>query len=185
MRTLETDIELQRLGLADAERLSNLAVKTYADHYLHLWHDGGLWYINTHLSTARFEAELQDSNACFYLVYYKKAPVGFLKLNVHKPLPGEIINALELERIYLSKAATGHNIGTQLVQFSINLAKENRCEKVWLKVMDSSNAAIRFYEKCGFEITGTHTLPFEQMIETYRGMYIMQLSLQSKSQSFI
>ena len=170
----EKSIEIKRLGVEDAALLSAVAMRAYSDHYLHLWHDGGEWYLQTYFTAARFAEELCDANALFFLIYCEGEAVGFLKLNIDMLSPDETKNALELERIYLTKEASGKGIGTYALQFTIAVAKAEKKSAVWLKVMDSSTGPIRFYEKMGFEICGTHRLYFIQMKEALRGMFVMQ-----------
>jgi ribosomal protein S18 acetylase RimI-like enzyme len=170
-------IAIKRLEIRDAGLLSAVAVRAYSDHYLPLWYDGGQWYLQTYFTQARFEEELQDANAWFFLVTYRNEAVGFMKLNMSKQSPGSNNKALELERIYLTEKASGRGIGTHLLHFTFDIARQHGKKLVWLKVMDSSNGPIRFYKKMGFEICGTHRLSFVQMKEEVRGMYIMQKKL--------
>ena len=168
------EIEVRKLEAKDAALLSQVAIKAYSDHYLHLWYDGGKWYINKCFTVEALTAELNDTNAAFYLALYDSAPVGFLKLNIDAPLHEKDKNALELERIYLNKEATGKGIGSLLMRLTIKIAQENNKELVWLKAMDTSGDSIAFYEKTGFTITGTYTLPYPLMKEELRGMMIME-----------
>lgn len=170
-------VEIKRIGVDDAAQLSAVAMKAYSDHYLHLWHDGGAWYLNAYFTTARFREELRDADARFYLLYYTNEPVGFLKLNLNKPLPGESKAALELERIYLTAAASGNGIGTEALHFVFAIARAQKREVAWLKVMDSSAGPVAFYKKMGFEICGAYQLSFSAMKEALRGMYIMRKDL--------
>ncbi|MGN6618279.1 MAG: GNAT family N-acetyltransferase [Ilyomonas sp.] len=177
MFQLSPDISIKQLSVDDSEELQPVALKAYKDHYLHLWYDKGEWYIEKSFSSTALQNELRNTNSLFYLVYYQLQPVGFLKLNIQAPLLNKNIieeNALELERIYLAQEVTGKGIGKALILFTENIAliKKKRC--IWLKVMDSSTEAIAFYKKTGFEICGTYVLPFTQMKEEYRGMFIMQ-----------
>lgn len=173
----EKDIEIKRLGIEDAALLSKTATAAYSDHYLHLWYDGGRWYLQTYFTAARFAEELHDSNAWFFLIHYKAEPAGFLKLNIDNPSPDGNNNALELERIYLTKKWSGKGVGAYVLRFTFDMAKQQGKEVVWLKVMDSSTGPIRFYQKMGFEICGTYLLHFPEMKEALRGMYIMQRKL--------
>jgi len=91
-------------------------------------------------------AELNNTNAEFYLALYCYTPVGFLKLNIDAPLDSEYKNALELERIYLNEEATGKGIGSELVELTIKIAKENNKELIWLKAMDTSESSIALYK---------------------------------------
>jgi diamine N-acetyltransferase len=172
------EIAIKKLGITDAELLSKVALKAYADHYLHLWYDGGEWYMKKCFTVEQIATELSDPNASFYLAYYNGTAVGFLKLNIDATFEGgEDNNALELERIYLNKEATGKGIGSALVNFTFDIAKKNNKDLVWLKAMDSSEESISFYKKMGFEITGTYVLPHQLMKEELRGMVIMKKTL--------
>src|ERR1051326_7278967 len=97
-----SNIEIKRIGADDAALLSNVAVTAYRDHYLHLWYDEGKWYIEKSFAENNLRAELKDPNAWFFIIYYKREAVGFLKLNIDAPLLSENGNVLELERIYLT-----------------------------------------------------------------------------------
>ncbi|MGI8634721.1 MAG: GNAT family N-acetyltransferase [Segetibacter sp.] len=168
------DIAIARVEAKDASFLSEVALKAYADHYLHLWHDGGLWYMNKFFAVEQLASEINNQNSRFYIAFFKGTPVGFLKINIHASLNGfEDKNALELERIYLNKQATGKGIGRELVDLTFKIAAENNKNIVWLKAMDTSNGPIAFYKKMGFEIKGTHRLKHPLMKEDLRGMVVM------------
>ena len=172
------NIEIRRIGAGDGALLADVAVHAYSDHYLHLWYDKGEWYINKSFSVKNLLHELEDENARFYIIYYNDEAVGFLKLNIDSPLQNEKnTNALELERIYLTKAASGKGIGKRILNYVFQIAREHHKKFVWLKVMDSSAEAIKFYKNNGFDICGTYHLDFPQMKEEYRGMYVMKKSL--------
>ncbi|MCX6216093.1 GNAT family N-acetyltransferase [Spirosoma sp.] len=166
------------LSVADASRLSEVAIRAYCDHYLHLWHDAGSWYLARSFTTEALAQELLDENARFYLIHLDEEPIGFLKLNRLKPSPCEpSLNALELERIYLQKTVTGKGIGTKIVQFVLDHARQIGRQVVWLKAMESSQDAIAFYQRMGFLLCGTSKLSFEAMREEYRPMVTMQQML--------
>jgi diamine N-acetyltransferase len=175
------EISFKKLQAEDSRLLSEVALKAYADHYLHLWYDSGEWYMHKCFTEQQMLAELNDSNTAFYLASYNEAPVGFLKLNIDAPLDGEENkNALELERIYLNQEVTGKGIGKELVRLTFEVARENNKEIVWLKAMDSSDESISFYKKMGFETIGTYILPHQLMKEELRGMVIMKKELRDE-----
>ncbi|RDV16264.1 GNAT family N-acetyltransferase [Pontibacter diazotrophicus] len=162
---------------ADLHTLQDIAINAYGDHYLYLWYDGGMWYIDKSFGEAALKKELEDPNAALFLIYTEKELVGFLKLNIDKALEGESAEeSLELEKIYLTKAASGKGIGRQVVDFAVAFAREKNKRLVWLKAMDSSKS-VNFYEQNGFKKCGTYTLDFSEMKPEYRGMYIMKREL--------
>ncbi len=168
-------ILISPISVADVGLLRMVALKAYADHYLHLWDDGGEWYMQKSFSITQLTLELEDGNARFYLVYCEDEAVGFLKVNVDAPFQDVLgVDALELERIYLSKAASGKGIGKEVVSFVDALAATLHKKTIWLKVMDSSVKPITFYTQQGFGICGTHRLALEKMKAELRGMYLMK-----------
>lgn len=173
-----SNLNIQQITEKDAALLADVALKSYSDHYLHLWYDNGDWYKQQCFTKEILEDELIDFNNLFFIVYSDNEPVGFLKVRIDAGLdtePGK--DAIELERIYLTKEASGKGIGKELAELSFAIAKEHKKQIIWLKAMDTSFGPIAFYEKMGFEICGTTRLTFEQMKEGYRGMVIMKKEL--------
>ena len=163
------------ITVADLHTLQDIALNAYGDHYLHLWNDGGAWYIEKSFSDAALKAELEDANAAFFLIYAANELVGFLKLNTNKEFENHCSEeALELERIYLTKAASGKGVGKQVMAFTEKFARERNKRVIWLKAMDSSHDAIRFYEQNGYTHCGTYRLDFEAMKPEFRGMVVMK-----------
>ena len=171
-------ITIRKINSLDAALLANTALTAYCDHYLHLWFDKGEWYIKKSFTKEVLQLELDDTNNLFYIAYEGDQPVGFLKLRIHAVLERDNTkNGLELERIYLTKAASRKGIGKQLMELSLSIARQYQKEIIWLKAMDSSIGPIAFYRQMGFELCGLTRLSFEQMKEEYRGMVIMKKEL--------
>lgn len=171
-------ITIRKIDSTDAALLASTALKAYCDHYLHLWHDNGEWYIKKCFTKEVMQLELDDPNNLFYIAYEGYESAGFLKLRINAMLEQDYTkNGLELERIYLTKAASRKGIGKQLMELSITIAKQYQKEIIWLKAMDSSNGPIAFYRQMGFELCGLTRLSFEQMKEEYRGMVVMKKEL--------
>ncbi|MDX5421931.1 MAG: GNAT family N-acetyltransferase [Hymenobacteraceae bacterium] len=171
------NIQITPCTTADLHTLQDIAINSYGDHYLYLWYDGGMWYIDRCFSEGALKNELSDPNAAFYLIYEAEELVGFLKLNIDKELEGFTAKeALELERVYLLRKASGKGIGKEAVNFTKEFAQQRNKKVIWLKAMDSSKS-VDFYEQNGFVKCGTYTLDFEAMKEEYRGMYVMKMEL--------
>jgi diamine N-acetyltransferase len=182
-----------KLTIDDAQWLSIIAKRAYFDHYRHLWFDNGEWYAEYCFNLEQLQSELSNENALFFGVEDATEALGFMKLNVDYPLSKthcqsqylelftfetpEIENALELERIYLTKTGQGRGIGKKLFQLAFDIAHAHGKEVVWLKAMDTSLNAIGFYEKMGFETCATLRLNFDVMKVEMRGMIAMKFNV--------
>jgi ribosomal protein S18 acetylase RimI-like enzyme len=174
-------MSIRQINTSHAAELSALAKAIYVEHYLHLWYPGGAeWYMNEQAyPEEKLQTELADPNNLHYIVYDEQdAPLGYLKLRITATLSGqEEKEGLEIERIYLHKAATGKGVGRQLMELSEIVARQHHKDMIFLKAMDSSLEAIGFYQRMGYTICGRLVLPFAQMKEVYRGMVILQKKL--------
>ena len=126
-------IKIKPVALADIPLLRDIALQSYRDHYLHLWHDGGDWYVKKCFTLNALEAEYNNPNSRFFLLYWDNEPAGFLKINMHAALE-EITAAdgMELERIYLTKAASGKGIGKQAIDLTVTIVIQQHKKVIWL-----------------------------------------------------
>jgi ribosomal protein S18 acetylase RimI-like enzyme len=83
--------------------------------------------------------------------------IGYLKINTGLSQT-EIVegNALEIERIYVSKDFHGKKVGQALYNKAIAIAIEKNVDYVWLGVWENNLRAIGFYRKNGFEEFDKH-----------------------------
>lgn len=173
-------IIIQQINAANSKKLSVLSKNIYQQHYLHLWKKGGAnWYMNKYAYPENIlQKELEDKNNFYCIAYKKTKALAYLKLKINATLQGfENLNALEVERIYVYKEATGKGLGKQLMQFIFAIATQHKKDIVFLKAMDTSLDAIGFYKSIGFKICGTFQLPmptFELMKKKFRGMVILK-----------
>ncbi|MCC9168715.1 GNAT family N-acetyltransferase [Pontibacter harenae] len=172
------DITITPCTSADIPQLIEVAVHSYNQHYTHLWYDNGADYVKKCFTQHPLEQEFADSNAAFFFINLEEKPVGFLKLNIDKALDNyTAADALELERIYIIQEASGKGIGSKAIDFTVQFAKDREKQVVWLKAMDSSDDAVRFYERNGFQKCGTFLLDKPLMKVEYRGMFVMKRDL--------
>jgi diamine N-acetyltransferase len=169
-------MRIKKAGLADIRELRDIGNRTYLQHYLHLWNEGGMdWYLNRCFAPEVLQTDLADPNIEYYLIEDENQYVGILKLILRKPLPdSNIENALYLEKIYFIKEWTGRGAGQKLIQFVFNRAQELNRDCVWLMAMDTSDKAIAAYQRAGFTEHSLTRLDFELMKEEFRGMIILK-----------
>ena len=172
------DVIISRCSLGDIPDLINIASTTYLQHFSHLWHDKGEEYVAKHFNERILRSEMKAPSAAFFMIYYQNQLAGYLKLNVHAALGNyDQHDCLEVERIYLLKEATGNGVGQQVMEFVLRFAREKSKRVVWLKVMESSSQAIRFYEKAGFGKAASLPVYFPLLKEELRGMHVMKLNV--------
>lgn len=154
-------ISIVKAGVKDAALLSGLATQTFIESHGHSAAAADIEaYVTKNYTPAMLLAELEDPANIYHILYYHKLPVGFSKIILNAPYEGSPGNAItKLERIYLQKSYYGTNLGPALMDFLIHLMKKEKQTGVWLYVWKENIRAIRFYEKKGFTITGSHDFP--------------------------
>jgi diamine N-acetyltransferase len=151
---------VRRCTISDTDIVLQLAQHTFVEAY---WDrnepENMRAYMAEHFTPERVAAELENPHSVFYLLLQDdQTPAGYLKVNfagAQTELNKE--KTLEIERIYLKKAFWGAGIGDVLLNKAIEIAQETQVDYVWLGVWKDNERALRFYQKHGFEIFGTHT----------------------------
>ena len=155
----------------DYKILSDLCFQIYPQTYSNWWFDDGKWYMDKVYNSDKMLSELQDKDTEFYFLTINEKPRGYLKVNHNfKNEP----NSFEIERIYLDQTFAGQGLGSILLNFGIEIARSLNRKTIYLKVMASGVAIIRFYEKNGFETTGSEILPFELLKSELRTINTMK-----------
>ncbi|MEP7145027.1 MAG: GNAT family N-acetyltransferase [Ferruginibacter sp.] len=114
-------------------------------------------YTNEKYNPKVFKDELGDPNNIYHIIYIDDNPAGYSKIifnSPHSNIP--IKNITLLERIYLLKEYYNLRLGSELLQFNIELSQKNKQAGMWLFTWKENQRAIGFYKKYGFIITGSH-----------------------------
>ncbi len=114
-------------------------------------------YINSAFHIEQMEAQLNHRDSNFYFVYSDKELIGYFKVN-QKDAQTDLHdgNAMELERIYVIDTYQNRGIGAWMLEQIVNLGRSFGVDYVWLGVWEQNTAAIKFYQKHGFNKFGTH-----------------------------
>ncbi len=115
-------------------------------------------YLKEAFSRKSIEEQLEDPSNFFLIVSTdNERPVGYAKLRENnQPFHDKSINAVELERIYVKQEFQGNGIGTALVDKCLAFAQLREYPVMWLGVWEQNHSAMKFYQKMGFEIFGSH-----------------------------
>ena len=76
--------------------------------------------------------------------------------NDHHSIDAYPNEQIELQRFYLDTTSHGLGISNQLMAYTLDYARQKGYKLIWLGVADDNRRAIRFYEKMGFRIMGSH-----------------------------
>lgn len=169
--TLTPYLRLQPIFTTDHAPHLALMRRIYPPAFAYLWPDDGAWYLERTHGLEAFLKDLAQADAPYWHVYFRDELIGIFRLRYAAEFPDQPgVPALKLDRVYLDSAVRGQGIGKALVAFA--KAETRRLGKsiLWLDRMDTNEATIAFYRRCGFQDGSTFRLPFELMYPKMRGM---------------
>ncbi|MGC4036182.1 MAG: GNAT family N-acetyltransferase [Chitinophagaceae bacterium] len=170
-------MHIRSCTLNDIDTLVTVSVQSYNEHYNYLWLDEGENYISKNFTHHQLEKELHDNNSAFFIINDDTGPIGIIKINIDKTFEKyDASTAMELERLYLIKQATGKGYGQAALNFSIDFARKKNKTILWLKTMENS-AAAEFYKKQGFIIASHTELNYPFIRRELRKMLILSKHL--------
>ena len=171
-------MELIRLKKEQIRTYIEVGIKSYCQHYLHLWEDRDPEpYISKSFTENVVIDELQDANVVHFLTTHEDQVVGIIKVLINAALgetPSE--KAMLLEKIYLLSEYAGQGLGRQCLDHMVELAKAENKEVLWLDTMKNGRA-LSFYLDYGFTISGERELEFAKAIPAEKPMYILKYDL--------
>jgi len=135
-------------------------------------------YINKKFTEETLALELADMNNFFHLIFHKNQPAGYSKIILNQPVENIPFKQItKLERLYLLQEYYDLKLGHELLQFNIDLSRQNGQEGMWLYVWKGNERALNFYTRAGFQIVGNgyfrltddHANPNWQMFLPYEG----------------
>jgi len=125
-------------------------------------------YIEKNYNTQSIQEELNDDKNIYHILHVDDKPAGFSKIILNVVHPNILQkNSTKLDRIYLLSDFFDRKLGFELLQFNINLAKNNNQSGMWLFTWIGNTRAINFYFKHGFQIIGSHNF---KVTETHYNM---------------
>lgn len=152
-------MNIKKCTLADSLDLQAISVNTFTETFKD---HNSPEHLNAYLEKAynlnQLEQELGNQSSQFFFVYFNHEIAGYLKINTgdaQSEAMGD--DSLEVERIYVMKKFQKHGLGKHLLNKAVEIAKEQKKEKIWLGVWEENENAIAFYQKKGFFQTGAHS----------------------------
>jgi len=117
-------------------------------------------FIDTHLTVERFDEYLTDPTRDLLLAIDGDRAVGYTMLVAEDPRDPDVAASVthrptvELSKVYVRPDVQGSGVARQLVERSVQLARDRGAASVWLGVNDRNARANRVYEKSGFAEVG-------------------------------
>jgi ribosomal protein S18 acetylase RimI-like enzyme len=157
---MNESVNIRFAAAEDAETLARVAWKSFydafADHPKNA-PDDLKSYMDEAFSAEMLAGELSDADVIYFIAEIGGEMVGYAKLKKNSredATAGE--NPIELCRLYSLNEFIGKGIGKALMQHSLDYARANNHDVMWLGVWEYNFRAQKFYEKFGFEKCGEH-----------------------------
>jgi len=166
-------VEIHKAQLKDLEQLQQICINAYSQNFAHHWNEGGLdWYLGNQFATEHLREAIESAETDYYFITSANLVVGFCKLGyAGLAEPGN--RWLELEKIYMLPSEKGSGIGKSVLGLIIGIAKEKGAKALMLYVIDTNQAAIRFYERNGFSFIKKARLELPYFKEELKGAWQM------------
>jgi len=147
---------IRKATLVDIDLVRTIGLKTFIETYGQQNTPENLkQYLAEKFDKKQISDEIQTPKTIFLLVELENEIIGYSKMRVNLVENPDVMS-FELERIYIRKNYHGLKYGADLMQKCIEVALENNYESLWLGVWEHNPKAIKFYQKWGFEIFGSH-----------------------------
>lgn len=151
-------IELRKCTPADWQTLQQVGSDIFRDTFAAMNTPENLEaYMSKAFSETTLRVELANPDSEFWLALVEGEVGGYLKVNFRTAQAEfQEENAMEIQRIYVSKKFQGQSVAQVLMEKARELAESVGVDFIWLGVWEHNPRAIRFYEKIGFEAFDSH-----------------------------
>lgn len=151
-------LEIKKATVKDLNALQLIGRQTFSETFAEVNSEENMnKYLNESFATDKLTSELNNPNSYFYLAVLEEKVVGYLKLNTgDAQTEKEDLNALEIERIYVTKEFHGKKVAQALYAQAEQTAEKLRASYMWLGVWEKNFRAVSFYTKNGFVQFDTH-----------------------------
>lgn len=114
-------------------------------------------FLERNYNNDEIKKELNDINNIYHIIHYNDQPAGFSKIILNDRHANIVLeNVARLDRIYLLKEFYGLKLGLELLNFNVELSRNNNQSGMWLYAWVGNTRAIDFYLKAGFAVIGSH-----------------------------
>ncbi|KFF16390.1 GNAT family N-acetyltransferase [Flavobacterium hydatis] len=145
-------IKIEKVTIADIEKLQNIGRQTFLETFsLPNTEENMNSYLSSSFAFDNLKNEIENPDSKFFFAVLNDEVIGYLKINSGKAQTElKEDNALEIERIYVSREFLGKKVGQLLYDKALQIAQERKVGYVWLGVWEENHRALAFYKKNDF-----------------------------------
>ncbi|KKK34755.1 GNAT family acetyltransferase [Salinicoccus sediminis] len=115
-------------------------------------------YLDQAFTEEKLISELNNQSSLFFFIRHGGHNAGYLKVNTGDAQTESMgHDALEVERIYVSRTFQKLGLGKKLLDKAFEIAYSSDRDKIWLGVWEHNAKALAFYKRRGFVQTGAHS----------------------------
>ncbi len=168
-------MKLEKATISTITSLQEICLSAYTQNFTHHWEENGLdLYLENQFSIKRLTMDLANPNLLYYFIKEVDKPIGFAKVDLAANLDKHIADTVaELEKIYVLPEMKGQGIGKKVLLSIIEEITWIGKKVFFLCVIDTNIAAIKFYEKLGFQFHSKTRLEAPFFKEELKGMHKM------------
>lgn len=138
---------------ADARLIADISQQTFYETFAPFNRQEDMHkFLNQQFTRGKLILEVGAKENIFLLAYIDDMIAGYVKLRDERvpPAMGNV-QAMEVARLYAMTSMIGKGVGAQLMQCSIDIARQKEKDWIWLGVWEKNQRAIDFYTRWGFE----------------------------------
>lgn len=132
---------------ADVKLTAHLAHKIWNQHYVAIIGQNQVDYMLEKFQDFEAISNQIENGYEYFMVYHQEKACGYLAL-----VPNLKDENMMISKIYVLSDFRGLGLGSQLLKFAIEKAKNNTCKSLWLTVNRNNSKSINWYENKGFKI---------------------------------
>ncbi len=172
-------MKLVKASIDNLFELQKLCREIYPIYFGNCWEGNGLeLYLENQFGNDRLKVDLNNNLIEYYLMYFKNALIGFMKINLEAPLKGfKKVKTCELEKMYIHPKWKGKGFGKSALTEAINRLRKYKKSLLFLCVLETNLNSIAFYEKLGFKYHDNIILDEPFFKDELRGLNRMILKL--------
>ncbi|MBI3719545.1 MAG: GNAT family N-acetyltransferase [Sphingobacteriales bacterium] len=143
---------------SDAAIIADLSRKTFYETFAQYNTKANMdKYMNEQFTREMLIKEVETGNGYFFIAFDEERPVGYVRMqDGDKYAAFGDRSSVEIVRIYADNSVIGKGVGSAMMKFCIEEAKQMNREILWLGVWEKNDRAVAFYEKWGFKKFGAH-----------------------------